>query len=458
MTRREWGPRGSESGSARPARSGADPRSAARRPRNRRCAGMPAPPGPRSPPTSRPDRRRRARGRPGSDDVDDRFGRSRAAGSPSGRVGSSSGIAGPSRAPCGGPQVAAAQDVSSIASALSGFPSAGRRPVEAAWVSRRGAISKVKWIPPATGCNLDCRASSGYVGATRRGARGWTGGRDVSKLSRITGAYVAFVSLTGIAGLAAAFVLEGPPGLTPLLVAVAIAVFASPFRIPLPVLGDVSIAFVFVYAGLLVLGTPAAAVAAAASGISASLLRRAAKPEPRRTVSNAAELVVSSIAAGAVFHLAGGTPGRLELVLEWPAVLLSAVAFFVVNSGLMAAAISLTDDIPFLHNWRTNFLWTGPAYVAGAFLGAALTVGLQTFGPLTLVLSLPLLYVLYFSLRLYAEKVGEERRHGRQVADLYLSVIEALALAIDAKDRTTQRHIRRVQAYAVALGRSMGLA
>lgn len=280
----------------------------------------------------------------------------------------------------------------------------------------------------------------------------------MSKLSRITGAYVAFVYLTGIAALAAAFVLEGPPSVTPLLVAVAIAVLASPFRIPLPVLGDVSIAFVFVFAGLLALGTPAAAVAAAASGISASLLRRGKKPAPRRIAFNAAELVISSIAAGAVFHLVGGTPGRLELALEWPAVLLSAVAFFVVNSGLVAAAISLTDDIPFIHNWRTNFLWTGPAYVAGAFLGAALTVGLQSFGPLTLLLSLPLLYVLYFSLRLYAEKVGEERRHGRQVADLYLSVIEALALAIDAKDRTTQRHIRRVQAYAVALGRYMGLA
>ena len=44
------------------------------------------------------------------------------------------------------------------------------------------------------------------------------------------------------------------------------------------------------------------------------------------------------------------------------------------------------------------------------------------------------------------------------MADLYLSVIEALALAIDAKDRTTQRHIRRVQTFAVELGRLMGLS
>jgi hypothetical protein len=34
------------------------------------------------------------------------------------------------------------------------------------------------------------------------------------------------------------------------------------------------------------------------------------------------------------------------------------------------------------------------------------------------------------------------------MADLHLATIEALALAIDAKDQTSQSHIRRVQLYA----------
>jgi diguanylate cyclase (GGDEF)-like protein/putative nucleotidyltransferase with HDIG domain len=100
----------------------------------------------------------------------------------------------------------------------------------------------------------------------------------------------------------------------------------------------------------------------------------------------------------------------------------------------------------------------GVAALAGACLGAALTLGVQRFGPLAFGLSVPLVCGLYVSLRLYARKVAEERRHGRQMADLYLSVIEALALAIDARDRTTQRHLRRIQAYAVQLGKSMGIS
>ena len=43
------------------------------------------------------------------------------------------------------------------------------------------------------------------------------------------------------------------------------------------------------------------------------------------------------------------------------------------------------------------------------------------------------------------------------MADLHLATIEALALAIDAKDQTAQSHIRRVQVYAAALARALGM-
>ncbi|OLD63147.1 MAG: hypothetical protein AUI47_10290 [Acidobacteria bacterium 13_1_40CM_2_68_5] len=270
--------------------------------------------------------------------------------------------------------------------------------------------------------------------------------------------YLLLACATGVLALAGSWLFGGRPAAVPLLVAIGAAVLSSPFRIPLPVLGNVSIAFTFVFATLILLGTPAAVLTAAIAGMTASLLRRAPRPPVHRVVFNAAELSVSAAFAGSIFHLAGGTPGPLEPGREWLAVVLAAGAFFVANSGLVAGAVSLTDGLPFFRNWKTNFLWTGPAYLAGALLGAALSVGIERFGVLALGLSVPLLYVLYFSLKLYAERVLQERQHGEQMADLYLSVIEALALAIDAKDRTTQRHIRRVQMYAVQLGKALGIS
>ena len=40
---------------------------------------------------------------------------------------------------------------------------------------------------------------------------------------------------------------------------------------------------------------------------------------------------------------------------------------------------------------------------------------------------------------------------------LYLSTVETLAMAIDAKDDVTHNHVRRVQAYAVGLARALGV-
>src|SRR5579884_1377499 len=49
-------------------------------------------------------------------------------------------------------------------------------------------------------------------------------------------------------------------------------------------------------------------------------------------------------------------------------------------------------------------------------------------------------------------------RRTRERSALHLATIEALALAIDAKDQTAPNHVRRVQAYAVGLAREIGMS
>ena len=67
------------------------------------------------------------------------------------------------------------------------------------------------------------------------------------------------------------------------------------------------------------------------------------------------------------------------------------------------------------------------------------------------------LYLTYRSYKVYLGRIDDEQRHVREMADLHLATIEALALAIDAKDQTSQSHIRRVQLYAAALARALGM-
>ena len=54
-------------------------------------------------------------------------------------------------------------------------------------------------------------------------------------------------------------------------------------------------------------------------------------------------------------------------------------------------------------------------------------------------------------------RIQDQQRHVQQVSDLHLATIEALALAIDAKDQTAQSHIRRVQVYAAGIARALGM-
>jgi putative nucleotidyltransferase with HDIG domain len=51
-----------------------------------------------------------------------------------------------------------------------------------------------------------------------------------------------------------------------------------------------------------------------------------------------------------------------------------------------------------------------------------------------------------------------ERTHMQAMNGLHLRTIEALALAIDAKDHTTHDHLQRVQLYAIEIGRDLGLS
>jgi diguanylate cyclase (GGDEF)-like protein/putative nucleotidyltransferase with HDIG domain len=60
--------------------------------------------------------------------------------------------------------------------------------------------------------------------------------------------------------------------------------------------------------------------------------------------------------------------------------------------------------------------------------------------------------------RAYVRRIDEERRKAQQMSELHLATIEALALAIDAKDQTAPNHIRRVQTYAVGLARALGMS
>ncbi|HZI85430.1 MAG TPA: HD domain-containing phosphohydrolase, partial [Pyrinomonadaceae bacterium] len=65
--------------------------------------------------------------------------------------------------------------------------------------------------------------------------------------------------------------------------------------------------------------------------------------------------------------------------------------------------------------------------------------------------------VLFQLYRYHISKYEQAQKHITELNKLYLQTVETLAAAVDAKDRYTHGHIRRVQAYSIELAHCMGI-
>jgi putative nucleotidyltransferase with HDIG domain len=183
-----------------------------------------------------------------------------------------------------------------------------------------------------------------------------------------------------------------------------------------------------------------------------------------RNLFNLGSLTLSVWIAGRLFFLVAGiaplaSSGEPSSGLLLPLGVL-ALTYFLTNSGLIATAIALDTRRSPLAVWREHFLWLGPGYLAGACVAFLLVVVLHQvqFGPLTAILLIaPVLVVFYFMLQSSFGRAEDAKGHVAALNRLYLSTVETLATAIDAKDEVTHGHIRRVQVAAMALAREIGI-
>src|SRR5581483_3594749 len=124
----------------------------------------------------------------------------------------------------------------------------------------------------------------------------------------------------------------------------------------------------------------------------------------------------------------------------------------------VAAVVRLSEGKPVLKTWSESYFWSFPYYLAGAALTGLMTYLNQHIGWQSSLLIFPPVYLMYRSYRLYLGKLEDEKRHAEQVSRVHLRTIEALALAIEAKDQTTHDHLQRVRVYAMELARELGLS
>jgi putative nucleotidyltransferase with HDIG domain len=269
--------------------------------------------------------------------------------------------------------------------------------------------------------------------------------------------HVGAVILFGFGAIALALysMIVTPPPLSTLVFAgLGLVAGAAAVKIP-GVNALVSASDTFFIASAMLFG-PSTAMVALALDSAALTYRRGYSM--KRLLFNAAQPALSLGLATWVFQALGGAPldqsTRITQTIL-PLTALTAV-YFGLNSGLLAVAISLETNSPLAGVWKR--LWPlSVNYVAAASAAFCFVIVMRSGGAMAALAVAPLVVVLHLTLRSITGRLSDAERYVQTVDKLYLSTIETLATAIEAKDGVTSDHIRRVQRFAIGLAKALGV-
>ena len=220
---------------------------------------------------------------------------------------------------------------------------------------------------------------------------------------------------------------------------------------------SVTLSDTFIFISVFLFGTPASVVLAGADAAICSLQHKnKRKTLWYNTAVMSLSVFVSSTVVTYVFgDLKGLAADLVKLVL---AAVLLAVIHFALNSGLTSAWAAFTNGRSIAAIWKSSFLLTSLSYFASTLTACLIVKLITVISFYAFIISIPILAITYFTYKVYLDKVETSNRHAEQMADLHLRTIEALAIAIDAKDEVTHDHVHRVQIYATGLARLFGLS
>ena len=162
---------------------------------------------------------------------------------------------------------------------------------------------------------------------------------------------------------------------------------------------------------------------------------------------NVASSTLSAAVAALIYSYARGVmPEPLALGML-------AAAYHFANTFPVAGIIALTES---LSPW-TIFTRKDPrllAYYAGgaslAWMIGTMPHAIQWEVP---IICLPVVYLVHRSYSTYMVQMEQEKKHVEALNALHMRTIEALALAIEAKDPHHPQSPRRVQLYALEIGK-----
>jgi diguanylate cyclase (GGDEF)-like protein/putative nucleotidyltransferase with HDIG domain len=184
---------------------------------------------------------------------------------------------------------------------------------------------------------------------------------------------------------------------------------------------------------------------------------------------NISNMAISFLIAGKLYYALHGYLatselttglGRTLLAFALPLVAL-ALAHYALHTGVLALMLRARREFEW-ETVRDTLPWEPVTYFAYATIAGMVNYAFVHKGVVTtlviMTLVLPIPIIIYYTFRTYHDKLGEQENHYMQLTGIYDSILEMLAMAIDAKDDVTHDHIQRVKLFARRVGERVGLS
>lgn len=284
-----------------------------------------------------------------------------------------------------------------------------------------------------------------------------------AQLKRPARAYVVGVVLAGAAAAAySTHRLYQDPLDPQWIVIAALTLLTGSFSVKVASINArISVSEAFVFLAVLLFGAAAGTITVLLEALVVLFWMSPAGRPPHRLLFNlSAPMVAIWLSATVFFYFSGIQPYSVrpaplsELFLPLAGF---TTLYFLLNSWLVAIVVGLeTRQSPAIIWWE-KFIWLSVTYFSSASVAALIVTYSRELDVSTLAIIGPLVLVSYLTFRTAMGRVEDSNKHLSDLNRLYLSTIETLAMAIDAKDQITHGHIRRVQSYAVGLATRVGV-
>jgi diguanylate cyclase (GGDEF)-like protein/putative nucleotidyltransferase with HDIG domain len=290
------------------------------------------------------------------------------------------------------------------------------------------------------------------TGTTSIGINPSTASRNWRDLPSVAKLFISLIVVAGTATLIYGGIHQSSNNIAEFICYLGIAILASRLKVSLPgITGTLSVNFLFILIGVLELSLTETLILGAVAMLAQCIYPD--RPNAVQVSFNVCAGTVSTALTYWVYHLP--VANRL---LGGPLLLgVAATVYFIANAGSIATVICLTERRPLSRILVDCYFWSFPYYLVGAGIAGGIAWLNHKFNWETSLLMVPAVYLIYRSYRLYLGKLEDEKRHVEEMANLHLRTIEALALAIEAKDQTTHDHLQRVRVYAIEVAKELGM-